>query len=100
MTYPAARRVLARIPGDAGGGLVRQVPQNSAWPARIASIMTNAAGLGLRDVLAADPHVGPFVPLPGKDNGVDVEGLVALDSTIIIGLRGRSCWGEVECLIA
>jgi hypothetical protein len=50
---------------DADGSLVRQVPQNGARPARIASIMTNAAGLGLRDVLAADPHVGPFVPLPG-----------------------------------
>jgi Protein of unknown function (DUF3616) len=65
VTHPAAGRVLARIPVDADGSLVRQVPQNGARPARIASIMTNAAGLGLRDVLAADPHVGPFVPLPG-----------------------------------
>jgi hypothetical protein len=88
VTYPAARRVLARIPVDADGSLVREVPQNAARPTLTAAALSDAAGRGLRDVLAADPHVGPFVPLPGKDNGLDVEGLVALDSRILVGLRG------------
>jgi hypothetical protein len=88
VTHPAARRVLARIPVDADGSLVPHVPQDGARPARTAASLSDAAGRGLRDVLAGDRHVGPFVPLPGKDNGLDVEGLVALDGRILVGLRG------------
>lgn len=39
--------------------------------------------------LTADPHVGPFVAIPSKDNGLDIEGLVALDDGhVLLGLRG------------
>ncbi len=53
-----------------------------------------AAGLGtagrrdLRDLLAGDPHLGPFLALPGKDNGFDVEGLAVVDDRVFLGLRG------------
>ena len=88
VTYPAARRVLARIPMDADGNLVREDRQNAGRPTRTAASLGDAAGRGLRDVLATDPHIGPFVALPGKDNGLDIEGLVALDGRILVGLRG------------
>jgi hypothetical protein len=88
VTYPAARRVLARIPIDADGSLVREVPQDSGQPTRTAAALSDAAGRGLRDVLTGDPHVGPFVPLPSKDNGLDVEGVVALGSRMLVGLSG------------
>jgi Protein of unknown function (DUF3616) len=43
---------------------------------------------GLREALADDKHLGPFLPIPGKDNGLDIEGLTALDDTLLLGLRG------------
>jgi|1186.fasta_scaffold37925_2 hypothetical protein len=42
----------------------------------------------LRRALAPDLHVGPFVDIPSKDNGLDIEGLVAVGDTLLLGLRG------------
>ncbi|UYZ57935.1 DUF3616 domain-containing protein [Hymenobacter latericus] len=51
-----------------------------------------AARLGhhtLVRLLRRDPHVGPFVHLPGKDNGFDIEGMAyAGDGRLFVGLRG------------
>jgi hypothetical protein len=38
--------------------------------------------------LAADDWLGPFAELPGKDNGLDVEGLAWCGDTLLLGLRG------------
>jgi hypothetical protein len=35
-----------------------------------------------------DPHLAPFVPLPGKDNGFDIEGLAVSGERVFVGLRG------------
>jgi hypothetical protein len=35
-----------------------------------------------------DPHLSPFVPIPGKDNGLDVEGLAVRGMRAFVGLRG------------
>jgi hypothetical protein len=43
---------------------------------------------GLADALSTDRHLAPFLPLPGKDNGLDIEGLVALPDGVLVGLRG------------
>ena len=42
----------------------------------------------LTDVLQQDEHVAPFMHIPGKDNGFDVEGLTVSGNRIFIGLRG------------
>ncbi|UOG74612.1 DUF3616 domain-containing protein [Hymenobacter tibetensis] len=43
----------------------------------------------LLDLLAEDPHLKPFMQIPGKDNGFDIEGLaVAPDGRLFVGLRG------------
>jgi hypothetical protein len=51
-----------------------------------------AAALGRRDdlrvLLRTDEHLGPFVPIPGKDNGLDVEGIAVIGERIYLGLRG------------
>ena len=59
-----------------------------------------AFGLGrsenLLDLLADDPHLGCFIqpsttgsrPIPGKDNGIDCEGLAVAGDHVFIGLRG------------
>ncbi|MBE1557925.1 DUF3616 domain-containing protein [Nonomuraea africana] len=43
---------------------------------------------GLADALAEDAHLGPFTAIPGKDNGLDVEGLAVLGERVFLGLRG------------
>lgn len=38
--------------------------------------------------LGSDEHFSRFLRIPGKDNGVDVEGLVAFEQGLLLGLRG------------
>ncbi|MET7330611.1 DUF3616 domain-containing protein [Nonomuraea sp. NPDC005650] len=38
--------------------------------------------------LRDDRHLAPFLELPGKDNGLDIEGIAVLPEQIYIGLRG------------
>lgn len=48
-------------------------------------------GGGLLDLLADDPHLEGFIrswPIPGKDNGIDCEGLAVAGDRVFIGLRG------------
>ncbi|WP_133271460.1 DUF3616 domain-containing protein [Hymenobacter radiodurans] len=43
----------------------------------------------LFDFLSEDPHLKPFIKIPGKDNGFDIEGLAAApDGRLFVGLRG------------
>ncbi|MFE3453820.1 DUF3616 domain-containing protein [Nonomuraea sp. NPDC059194] len=42
----------------------------------------------LADLLADDPHLAPFTAIPGKDNGLDVEGIAVLGERVFLGLRG------------
>ncbi|MEV1173888.1 DUF3616 domain-containing protein [Nonomuraea sp. NPDC049784] len=38
--------------------------------------------------LRDDRHLAPFLELPGKDNGLDVEGIAVVSEQVYIGLRG------------
>jgi hypothetical protein len=42
----------------------------------------------LTQALAADRRIGPFLALPSKDNGLDIEGLTAREDRVLVGLRG------------
>jgi hypothetical protein len=42
----------------------------------------------LTTVLGADEHFSMFLGIPGKDNGLDIEGLVAFEDRVLLGLRG------------
>ena len=42
----------------------------------------------LVDLLRADAHLAPFLPIPARDNGIDVQGLAAVGGRLYIGLRG------------
>ncbi|HEX2092654.1 MAG TPA: DUF3616 domain-containing protein [Longimicrobiaceae bacterium] len=42
----------------------------------------------LMEALADDRHLGPFLKIPGKDNGFDIEGLALVGERIFLGLRG------------
>ncbi|MGH3569297.1 MAG: DUF3616 domain-containing protein [Pseudonocardia sp.] len=53
------------------------------------SAIIGAAGTdNLTDLLVDDVHLAPFLAIPSKDNGVDVEGLAVHGQTLYIGLRG------------
>lgn len=43
---------------------------------------------GITGILADDPHLAPFLAIPGKDNGFDVEGVAVLGESLYLGLRG------------
>ncbi len=91
------RRVLARVSTKAllGPGVTRTGEQQ-----RPAVAGPAVFGLGrsedLLDLLADDPHVGDFIQpsktgshaIPGKDNGIDCEGLAVAGDRVFIGLRG------------
>ncbi|MBD2104686.1 DUF3616 domain-containing protein [Leptolyngbya sp. FACHB-261] len=42
----------------------------------------------LLDALRKDIHLGPFLSIPSKDNGFDIEGLAVIGNQVFIGLRG------------
>lgn len=42
----------------------------------------------LTDLLKDDLHIGPFLSIPSKDNGFDIEGLAVFGNRVFIGLRG------------
>lgn len=42
----------------------------------------------LTRALADDPHFGPYMAIPGKDNGFDIEGLAVDGRRVLLGLRG------------
>ncbi|MCG5219821.1 DUF3616 domain-containing protein [Streptosporangium sp. KLBMP 9127] len=42
----------------------------------------------LADLLEDDPHLAPFLTIPGKDNGLDIEGIAVKGDRLFVGLRG------------
>jgi hypothetical protein len=85
------RYLLARIPvivDRAGIALARKTGKGRER--RTAACVRNSAkGSRLTYLLARDAHFGPFVALPGKENGLDCEGLaVGAGGRVFVGLRG------------
>lgn len=74
-----SRRLLARLPLVEGPG----------GPGLGAGARLPSGRRGLLGSLADDEHLGPFLAIPGKDNGFDVEGIAVLDGgRVVLGLRG------------
>ncbi|MDR8411598.1 DUF3616 domain-containing protein [Nonomuraea sp. 3-1Str] len=69
------RFVLARLPLDPVA--------NAPLPG---SVLSGADNLAAR--LTDDPHLAPFLALPGKDNGLDIEGVAVVGERVYLGLRG------------
>jgi hypothetical protein len=79
--------LLGRIPlAEAEDGSPIPVRENGAR--RDARFGLNPGGDELRALLARDPHLGPFARLPGKENGLDFEGLAVHEGRLFIGCRG------------
>jgi len=84
------RNVLVRIPVVAGDDglptLVRQADRDGA--SLHAAVLGGPGDRSLRDLLADDEHLGPFLAIPGKDNGLDIEGIGIHGDRVYLGMRG------------
>jgi hypothetical protein len=52
----------------------------------------------LAEWAADDPHLGPFLAIPSKENGFDVEGLAVRGNRVWLGLRGPVLRGHAVVL--
>lgn len=76
--------LLKRVEDPPGSGRILQASQLPGDTRRNA--LTDAlkqAELGKGDV-----HLGSFLNVPGKDNGIDIEGLAVVGEKVFVGLRG------------
>ncbi|WP_050416000.1 DUF3616 domain-containing protein [Azoarcus sp. CIB] len=82
------RRLLACLPieADAQGEpcLVRKAQDGR----RALRLKGDSQANVLTRALADDPHFGPYMAIPGKDNGFDIEGLAVDGRRLLLGLRG------------
>jgi len=86
------RFLLARIPvktTSAAQTLVREWRTGDGRVLRAARLSGGRKNDALTRALRNDPHLGPFLSIPSKDNGFDIEGLAAAaGGRLFLGLRG------------
>lgn len=86
------RWFLGRLPlRDDGDGLFTPVAaQEVGGRTRRAACVTmkDDGRSTLTKKMRTDPHLGPFLDVPSKDNGFDVEGIAARGDRVWLGLRG------------
>ncbi len=84
------RYLLARIPVIERDGIYTLVKEHThAGTTRTAAqLHGNAQGNDLTKALRDDKHLQPFLAIPGKDNGFDIEGLAVNGTRLFLGLRG------------
>ncbi|WP_372399748.1 DUF3616 domain-containing protein [Azospirillum sp. HJ39] len=92
------RHLLARLAlgnADADG---RRGLADPGEPGAASSLAFTAAGDALTDALADDPLFSPFLALPAKENGLDLEGLAVDGTKVYVGLRGPVVAGKAILL--
>lgn len=93
---PKALKRLARVEGQLNRHVLLRIPVvdvdglPTPVPSAVIDGQEHAAAVltGLRDLLADDVHLAPFLSLPGKDNGLDIEGIAVDGERVYLGLRG------------
>lgn len=84
------RYLLARIPVVTEHGeveLAKEVLQNGDRRTA-AQLRSRGKDNDLMKALRSDEHLAPFLAIPGKDNGFDIEGLAVKGRRVFVGLRG------------
>lgn len=84
------RYLLARIPvAEQDGAYTLLKSTGGKNKVRTAAVLRgDEHGNELTALLATDPHFGPFLAIPGKDNGFDIEGIAVAGKHLLLGLRG------------
>jgi hypothetical protein len=91
------RYVFGRVPlepDDNGNPL--PVPRSGQRRARCVPL--SAAGSALTDAIAGDEHLKRALPIPAKENGLDIEGIAVRDERVVLGLRGPVLRGQAVLL--
>ncbi|MEU8234321.1 DUF3616 domain-containing protein [Actinoplanes sp. NPDC048967] len=94
-----ALRRLSRVEGQENRQVLLRLPiaEVDGLPTPVREIVVDgehhrAAQLdkrdGLRTLLRHDAHLAPFLAIPGKDNGLDIEGIAVSGDRVYLGLRG------------
>lgn len=79
------RQFLGRLPlADLGDGLE---PVAADGARRLAHVKFGRTAQ-LKKWLVGDPHLGRFLDIPGKENGLDIEGIAVRGGRVWLGLRG------------
>lgn len=84
------RYLLARIPVKEANG-TPTLAKKATWDGKklaAAQLRGDDHGNDMTEALRHDEHLGPFLGIPGKDNGFDIEGLAVVGKRIFLGLRG------------
>ncbi|WP_119155271.1 DUF3616 domain-containing protein [Caldimonas tepidiphila] len=88
LSLDANRLLLACLPIEADADGVPCLVRKAGDGRRALALKGDARSNQLTEALADDPHFGPFLAIPGKDNGFDIEGLAVADGRLLLGLRG------------
>jgi Protein of unknown function (DUF3616) len=81
------RQILVRLPIAEVDGLPTPVP-SLVVDGSVQRAACLAPQDNLRELLRDDRHLAPFLAIPGKDNGLDVEGIAVHGDRVYLGLRG------------
>lgn len=93
----ANRFVLARLPLDRHkSGYIRPVARDGTR--RPAMVEIGKRSSTLISWLSEDPMLAPFLEIPSKENGLDVEGIAANEDHVWLGLRGPVLRGHAIVL--
>jgi hypothetical protein len=84
------RYTLARLPLVADGNGRPALPEDGDAPdgREPSALPLTRKGSRLSKLLRGDEHLAPFVGVPAKENGLDIEGLAVRGGRIFLGLRG------------
>jgi hypothetical protein len=86
------RYLLARIPLSPDGRQLQRQLATGAGTLRAARLPGSGngrkRGTELARLLRQDRHLAPCLDIPGKENGLDIEGLAAAGERVFLGLRG------------
>ncbi len=73
-------------------------PRAEVGGRRAACLRIGGPGGGLARWLRKDPHLGSFLKVPAKENGLDIEGIAARGERVWLGLRGPVLDGHAVVL--
>lgn len=62
--------------------------------------ISDAERISLAEILAADETLGPYTSIPGKENGVDVEGIAVKNGVLHVGFRGPVLRGNLTPVLS
>ncbi|WP_159715571.1 DUF3616 domain-containing protein [Geminicoccus flavidas] len=82
------RRILACIPLALLDEAGRAGEEARGAPMQAARLRAGRKRSALLDVLRDDRHLAPFMEVPAKENGFDIEGVAVQGERVMLGLRG------------